>query len=218
MMSVSLRNWPERIGPAGRIAAWIVLPFLALCFFFAMTGFLIGAVDHGHLPKRPVAYLVFAAGLAALALCLLLLRTLAQHRRSQGTQYELRYSRMWMVVMLLGVPAGMLVGVALIGARHPDSVFAGIDRAWLAMAMAVLLTLAFGIAGVLYHRTIDQHEERASLVASTIAYYFLLIAVPVWAALQWGGILPPIDAASAVGLILVSTIVQALAWAWKKYC
>lgn len=218
MTGAGLRDFPERLGPAGRTVAWLLLPLTALFVAGAITGFIVGAVEHGHLPTRPVAYLIFAAMLALFAGSVIGIISLLRHQASAGSPFERRYSRMWMIIIGLSIPAGLILGIFgspfdLPGVPPID----GPGQYRLAIVLALVIILTLSAAAIVYHRSIDQHEELAALWAGNIAFYFLAVAIPIWLVLAWGGVVPPLDGTIALGIVIASTFVQAGVWAWKKF-
>lgn len=61
-----------------------------------------------------------------------------------------------------------------------------------ALILAILVTATFVLALVLYHRPVDGHEERAYLWGSQVAYYFLILAFPVWWLFERSAIVGPL--------------------------
>ena len=111
-----------------------------------------------------------------------------------------------------------------IGVQHPlgrsviAQSFSGSPiAAPIAALLAVLTTGFFAAAVWLYHRTIDDHEERAYLWGSQLAYYLLVLALPAWWLLERGGIVGPVTATVALIAILISFLVQEIVWAWLKF-
>ena len=124
-----------------------------------------------------------------------------------------------MLVTALGIP----VGAALALSTRSDDL-ASLNpfgtqpiAAPIAILLAVLVTGFFSVAVALYHRTINDHEERAYLWGSQLAYYFLVLALPAWWLLERGGIVGPITTGIAFIAILISFLVQAIVWAWLKF-
>ena len=87
----------------------------------------------------------------------------------------------------------------------------------IAIFLAVLITVVVIVAIALYHRAVDDHEERAYLWGSQFAYYFLILAFPAWWLLERGGIVAPLGTGVAFIAILISFLVQGAVWAWLKF-
>ncbi len=83
-----------------------------------------------------------------------------------------------------------------------------------AIAASLVWTLGLAIAMILYHRAIDDHEERAWLWASLAGWYAFIFPTPVWWVLHRAALAPPVD---AMMLFALSLIVNAAVWAWLKF-
>lgn len=203
---------------AQRVTLAILLGILGMFLIGLALGVIAALISKGHLPSR-----LWVAGLPVVAaplgaFCIYAAWRLAAPP-SSASGYEKRYWRTWLMVTALGVPVGMVL--ALSTRRH------GLDSinpftsdpisASMAVLLAILVTGFFAAAVALYHRTIDDHEERAYLWGSQLAYYFLVLAFPAWWLLERGGIVGPITTAVALVAILVSFLVQGAVWAWLKF-
>ena len=216
-------DWIGRQKPAARIALLFLAIVLALFVAGVFAGFVVASVEHGHiLPRKPVGWLVILAAALAGFILYRAIRALLRPALSTGlSSFEQRYSKMWLLVMLLGVPVG--IGLAMFSlSGDPRASFGRIftDGALPpvgAVLISTSLALLFGIAAVLYHRAIDDHEERAYLWGSQIAYYFLAAAIPIYWLLFRGGLVPALTAGGAMLLLLTSFVVQAVVWAWFKF-
>jgi hypothetical protein len=207
----------ERSGPQ-RVLIAILLGTIGLFLLGLAVGVVVGMIEKGQMPSRLwVVALPFVAAPLGLLAVFSAWRLAAPPKSASG--YEKRYWRTWLVVMAISVPVGMIVAMSTHGA-HPGKFnpFAStpIDRP-VAILLAILVTGAFAAAVALYHRAIDDHEERAYLWGSQIAYYFLVLAFPAWWLLGRGGIVEPINTAIAFWAILISFLVQGAVWAWLKF-
>ena len=216
-MTRMIDSLAERSGPQ-RVVIAILLSLAGLFLLGLAAGVVAAMVTKGHLPSRSwvVALPFLAAPLGALSLWASW-RLAAPPQSASG--YEKRYWRMWMLVTALGIP----VGAALAFSTRSDNLASlnpfGSEpiAAPIAILLAVLVTGFFAAAVALYHRTIDDHEERAYLWGSQLAYYFLVLALPAWWLLERGGIVGPVTVAVALIAILFSFLVQAIVWAWLKF-
>ena len=130
-----------------------------------------------------------------------------------------RRKRYWIALGMAGLLGGVLgawmqmsqddpstIGLALISNAPVTPIFAiGGSIAWIVGMIASLL---------IYHRAVDDHEERAYLWAGTAAWYTLTLAAPTWWLLARAGLAPPAD---AMLLFLGALVVNALVWLWLKY-
>jgi hypothetical protein len=214
-------GWADRLGSTTRFTLIVVAAILGLFAIGMVAGFSYAIYEDGRMPAKPMAYLIFAAILGFGAAVGWLLATLIRSLRAQEMSgFDRRYWKMWGVVMLLSMPVG--IGLALFGLSGEagdlslvlsNSPIAPLTAAVTAAVVTVLLTLA----AIHYHRTIDDHEERAYLWGSTIAYYFLILAFPLHWLLARGGIVPALTIGIAMLLVLVSCILQAIVWALFKF-
>lgn len=201
-----------------RVLLAILLSVAGLFLLGLATGVIASMIMKGHLPSRwwVMALPLLAGPLGAGALWASW--RLADPPKS-ASGYEKRYWRMWMLMMAFGIPVG-----AVLAFSTPVDDLASLNpftsapiAAPLAILLALLVTGFFAAAMWLYHRTVDDHEERAYLWGSQIAYYFLIMALPAWWLLERGGIVGPITASVAFAAILISFLVQGAVWAWLKF-
>jgi hypothetical protein len=130
-----------------------------------------------------------------------------------------RRKRYWTALGLAGLFGGILgawmqfaerdgpaAGVALLSNSPLTPAFAvGASAVWVA-GMIVSL--------ILYHRAVDDHEERAYLWAGTAAWYAFTLAAPAWWVLARADLAPPPD---AMLLFLGALAVNLAVWLWLKY-
>ncbi len=223
MMVGSLNERFLRMGPAGRgLVLFLAITFACLVLGF-WVGFIIASLEHGHLlPRKPLGWVVVAIGLLATFGAAQLLRYLFKTGLFAGmTNFDRRYWKMWLAVALLGIPIGIglvLIGVINIDARDLTQLFSfGMIGPVSASIATIALVATLGLAAFLYHRAIDDHEERAYLWGSQVAYYFVSLAIPAWWLLSRGGLVPPLDFAAAFSIVLISFVIQAAVWAWFKF-
>ncbi len=203
---------------AQRIVLAILLGTLGMFLFGLAVGVVAAAISKGHLPSR-----LWVLGLPVVAaplgvLCMFVAWRLAAPPKS-ASGYEKRYWRTWLIVVALGVPVGMVLAMTtLTPGVNNFNPFASTPIAKpIAVLLAILVTGTFAASVALYHRAIDDHEERAYLWGSQVAYYFLILALPAWWLLERGGIVPAITTGVAFLAILVSFLVQGAVWAWLKF-
>ncbi|MGH6633774.1 hypothetical protein [Sphingopyxis sp.] len=130
-----------------------------------------------------------------------------------------RRKRYWTALGLAGAFGGVLgawmqsaqsdgttIGLALLSnSALPVNFAIGASIAWI-VGMAVSL--------ILYHRSVDDHEERAYLWAGTAAWYALTLAAPTWWVLHRASLAPAPD---VMLLFLGALAVNAIVWLWLKY-
>lgn len=83
-----------------------------------------------------------------------------------------------------------------------------------AIAAAALWCVGLGISIVIYHRAVDDHEERAWLWAGLAGWYAFVLPAPVWWVLHRAAVAAPID---AMILFIFSMLVNAIVWLWLKF-
>lgn len=206
----------ERPAPQ-RITLAIVLTLVGLFLAGMAAGVVVAMIEKG-MPSRPwVAAIPFIA--APLAFFALKYGWRLAVPPQSASAYEKRYWRAFLMIAILGMPFGAALAIASgnDGLSAVNPFLDGPIAPGAAVALAVGAVCLFALTIVIYHRAIDDHEERAYLWGSQIAYYFLIVAFPVWWLLQRGGLVAPIDTASAFGAIIVSFFVQGAVWAWLKF-
>lgn len=214
-------SWATRLSPTMR-GIGIAASGLFLIFFAgAIAGFITAMVETGG-PHKPLAWAALAVFVAAFGgSALLLLKLIRSFKMAPLSAFDRRYYRMWGLVILLSLPIG--VGLAFLDGSGPalgkvPDLFADTPISpRTALIFSVLLLLALAAAAILYHRTIDDHEERAYLWGSTVAFYFLAAALPVAWLLGRGGLLTQPGMGTALVLMLASFIIQSLVWMWFKF-
>lgn len=188
----------------------IILITLFLAAFVA--GYLDGAAADGHpiMPTALGAGLVVVAGIGAMGLYL----------RRVGTFWRdwSRRKRLYWASLAGAGLVGAFAGALLHSGRSStgvDAIFSyGILSPTSAVALAILWIGGLAIAITLYHRSIDDHEERAYLWACLAGWYAFIFPAPAWWVLHRAGMAPPVD---AMLLFILSLIVNAIVWAWLKF-
>lgn len=214
-----LARWTARLSPSAKGVAIVLGGLFLVLLAGAITGFTAAMIDHGERPGL-LAVAILAVSLIAFVATALLLWSLVRSL-SLGTlsRYDRRYYGMWGVIALCGIPIG--AGIAFLGDREDSGSYLEIIGTgpldpMAALAFAGLLVGLLVLAAVLYHRTIDDHEEQAYLWGSTVAFYFLTIALPAAWLLARGGWFE-FGAAQVAALLLASIIVQFAVWLWFKF-
>ena len=83
-----------------------------------------------------------------------------------------------------------------------------------AISISALYLISFIIIFTLYHKGMDEQEERAYLIANTASWYFVILSAPIWWILSRSGIAPPIE---PMTIATVSFVINISVWAWKKF-
>ncbi|MEA1071494.1 hypothetical protein [Sphingomonas sp. LY160] len=223
MSEVTTPNWAHRMSKGSRVATLLIASVLAVFVAGMFIGFFYASIENGHLlPRKALGWLALGGMIGAAVGLFWLIRTLLAPSFTDGlTRFERRYSKMWIWVGSLGLPIG--VAIALLSpSPAPEAVLetaftSGPIPANAAILLSVLLLATLGGATVLYHRTIDDHEERAYLWGSQVAFYALAFALPVYWLLERGGVVPTLTSGIAMLLLLASFVIQGGVWAWFKF-
>lgn len=214
-------RWADRLGTGTRTIL-IVAAFIFGVFAVGMVaGYSTAVIEDGKVPTDPVVWLIFAAMVALVAfigwVLISLFRSIYPERMSG---FDKRYWKMWAIVFALSVPIGAVIaglgfsdqskGFSLILSNSPIAASTAI---LVSIVVSILLTASL----VIYFRTIDDHEERAYLWGSNVAFHALALAFPLYWLLARGGLVPTLTIGIALLIVLLSCIVQAAVWALFKF-
>lgn len=197
--------------------ALLILAIIGLMFSIGVViGIALAFAERGELQPRGAA-LLSAAVLGGALLGWACWRLAAHWRRPGRSAYERRYSKMMLLLFSAGLPIGLLIGIA--GDGEPgNSLFSNgpLDPTLAAIAaFAMVITLAGTL--VVYHRSIDDHEQQAYLWANSLAFYFLALAMPAAWLLARGGLIGPIGIGTAMLILLAAFCINFTVWAWLKF-
>ncbi len=126
----------------------------------------------------------------------------------------------YLIAIGFSVAIGGIIGIwsRTVSPGAPDTAFLFLGNPALTASFAVGASLlwAIGMAiGIpLFHRAVDDHEERALLWSGLAAWYAFAFAAPVWWLLHRADLVPPVD---AMLLFAGSTIVNVIVWLWFKF-
>lgn len=130
--------------------------------------------------------------------------------------------RLYLISLILAGATGLFVGlVLLVSDTRPhnhaypfgDGLQGSIGAQW-AITACIVMLMGITISTILFHRSVDEQEERAIFWANTIAVYAIITEFSVWYILWLGGLAPRVDAAI---LIFSGAILGLAGWLWKKY-
>lgn len=129
-----------------------------------------------------------------------------------------RRRRYWMSMGFAAAIGGLIGGWMVIDQPEGRSAIelagSGPLSASFAIGASIFWTLGLAISMVFYHRSIDDHEERAWLWAGTAGWYAVMFPAPVWWVLHRAGLAPPAD---AMLLFLLSMVANAIVYLWLKF-
>lgn len=213
-----IAGWADRLPTGVRLLCLLVASTLALSVLAFAVGFTVAVLEQGGFGPRSSA--ILGGALLGISVLAFLSWQLSAHWRRPGrSSFDRRYTRMWVILLGLALPVGLFLGAISDrpGAGAGELFSNGPIDAGLALIAAGLLLVVFVVTMVLYHRTIDDHEERAYLWASTGGFYFLAAVLPTVWLLERGGLAGPFELGAAMLLLLASIAVQCLIWAWLKF-
>ena len=95
-----------------------------------------------------------------------------------------------------------------------EMAFSGSVSSGFAIGASLFWLIGLAISMAIYHRAIDDHEERAWLWAGLAGWYAFIVPAPVWWVLHRADLAPPAD---AMLLFMFSMVVNAIVWLWLKY-
>ena len=130
-----------------------------------------------------------------------------------------RRKRYWIALGLAGVFGGVLGAWMQIAQGSASTMdFAMLSNASLppnfAIGASIIWVVGMIVSLTLYHRSVDDHEERAYLWAGTAAWYTITLAAPTWWVLHRASLAPAPD---LMLVFAVSLVVNLLVWIWLKY-
>jgi hypothetical protein len=79
---------------------------------------------------------------------------------------------------------------------------------------SIIYIISFFTIFTLYHKGMDEQEERAYLIANTASWYFIILTIPIWWFLSRANIAPPFD---GITIAVASFVINISVWAWKKF-
>ena len=114
------------------------------------------------------------------------------------------------------VTAWFMHSTGILGAnsKHPFDFSSSSISKNIAIIGSLIYLISFIAVCILYHKGMDEQEERAYLIASTATWYFLLAAVPIWWLFSRAGIASSID---GLDIATAAFIINIAVWTWKKF-
>lgn len=206
----------SRLSPALRIVL-LVAASIALLFSVGMiVGIAVASFEQGLV--KPRTGLLLAAAALAVALFGWACWSLSAHWRGPGrSAYEKRYNKMMLLLFSAGLPIGLLIGLAGHGQADKSIFSSGPLDPMLAGIAALGTVVILAATLVIYHRSIDDHEQQAYLWANSFAFYFLALTFPAAWLLGRGGLIAPLGFGSAMLILLAAFVVNFAVWAWLKF-
>lgn len=129
-----------------------------------------------------------------------------------------RRKKYWLALVAAGVIGGIIgswiVADQPAGRNAIEIASSGALSENFAIGASLFWTLGLALCMTLYHRAIDDHEERAWLWAGLAGWYAFIFPAPVWWVLHRAELTPPVD---AMLLFILSMVVNAVVYLWLKF-
>jgi len=197
----------RRLGLGWPIAIFMGTAMLAGVF----AGYNKAAAEAGDTMLAPWVGPLIAIALGVSAMALYLRRHIDQWR-----QWSPR-KRLYWISLFGSFGLGIMIAIMMQSGQQDVSNDMFSNSA-LTPTMAVVLSLMWviglGVAMILYHRSIDDHERHAYRLGAAAGFYAFVVPCPVWWVLARAGMAPPVEAMS---LFLFSLIVNCGVYLWFKF-
>ncbi|MDO9369345.1 MAG: hypothetical protein Q7T68_12320 [Sphingopyxis sp.] len=192
---------------------WPIAIIISTIFLMGIVaGYLDAMAENGgNGPSSSIgAGLVLLLGIAAMAL----------YVRRAGKFWQGWSRRKRLYWASLGGAA--LLGVMSAALLQSGDVELGVDALFtngalspsIAIALSLLWAVGLAITMTIYHRAIDDHEERAWLWAGLAGWYAFIVPAPAWWILHRASLAPPAD---VMLLFVLSMVVNAIVYLWLKF-
>lgn len=212
-MEPHMPEQPRRMSPGGA-AGWLIAGLIAALFFAGVAaGLLTELAARGFSAITP-AFGGALVGLGIAGTTILLVAPSFPSWRAMSQRRRRYWASLGGAALVGAIGRGLLHSGDASG--HGGGSLFG-DGALLpdfAIAMAALWAIGMALACLMYHRAIDDHEERAWLWAGLAGWYAFVIPAPAWWVLHRAAVAPPID---VMLLFILSMLVNALVWLWLKF-
>lgn len=178
-----------------------------------LAGYNSALADAGKSSLDPLATSLMALALGAAALALYFRRHAEWFRGLSP-----RRRRYWSALGLSAIVGGIIGGWMQLDQAQSGGAVDFLGNGALSSSFAIgasifwVVGLAVGVA--IYHRSIDDHEQRAWLWAGLAGWYAFIFPAPVWWVLHRAALAPPVD---AMLLFLVSMVANAIVYLWLKF-
>ena len=132
-----------------------------------------------------------------------------------------RYWKSYLISVIFGIA---MVGAIIMGKLPKDTIRPTIDATvgnapvaldpvW-SIVVVILAVIGCLITGIIYHRNVDEQEERAVLWGGLIGWYATMMFGVSWDILWAGGVMARPD---AVVVVMIGTIIGLAVMLWKKF-
>lgn len=199
--AVALIGWP------------IVIILGSAMLLGGFAGYNQATIDKGGVPLP-----LWAGPLAALGFAALGFGGYFRRYAPSWRSWSPRKRRYWLALGFCGIIGGIIGGLLVSDQSGSgaaiDMMSNGPLSPGFAISAAVIWVAGLAIGMVVYHRSIDDHEERAWLWACVAGWYAFVFPAPAWWMLHRAGLTSPVD---VVVLFSLSLIVNAVVWLWLKF-
>lgn len=196
------------------LIGWALVILLAVAMIIGgFEGYNAGVSEHGGTPIPS-----WVGPLVATAFALLAGLVYVRRYRPMFKGWSQRRRRYWLSLALCAMVGG-IVGAWFSVERPYDQ---GLLEAAASMPFGTefaigasgLWLVGLSVGSIFYHRSIDDHEQRAWLWAGLAGWYVVVLVAPVWWVLHRAALAPPAD---AMLLFLASLIVNGVVHLWLKF-
>ena len=125
-----------------------------------------------------------------------------------------RRRRYWLSLGLAAIIGGVIGGWMAADRGAAALVSNGPVSESFAIGTSIAWAVGLAICMLVYHRAIDDHEERAWLWAGLAGWYAFIFPAPIWWILHRAELAPPAD---AMLLFLLSMAVNGAVYLWLKF-
>ena len=129
-----------------------------------------------------------------------------------------RQKRYWFALGLAAVIGGVIGGWSVadqpLGRNPIEIATTGPLSTTFAIGASLFWVIGLAVSMAIYHRAIDDHEERAWLWAGLVGWYAFIVPAPVWWVLHRAAMAPPVD---AMLLFILSMVTNGVVYLWLKF-
>ncbi|GAO78991.1 MULTISPECIES: hypothetical protein [unclassified Sphingopyxis] len=135
-------------------------------------------------------------------------------RRRMSPRQKRYWTSLGLAAVIGGIVGGWMVADQADAPHSAATLFSGALTPGFAIGASLAWAIGLAICMIIYHRAIDDHEERAWLWASMAGWYAFIFPAPVWWVLHRAGMAPPVD---AMILFVFSLVANCIVYLWLKF-
>lgn len=129
-----------------------------------------------------------------------------------------QYWGSFIIAALFGVLSGIYLSSVTPSKSSDLNIIDALSQAQISPSSAIIGSVIFALmlisVIVLQHKGMDEQEERAFLIANTVSWYFILIAIPIWWLLNHANLIMP---EHGFIIFIFSLVINLAIWVWKKF-